>query len=98
MNPVEPTVDQATSYFKAMADGKSVPITPENSRGLGVVRSPPMYHVTTPTNQVLAQARETLKREKVIRGFEGESQAKKSKLPQKKKKKTTRDYLMPGLE
>ncbi len=96
MNPVEPTVDQATSYFKAMADGKSVPIAPENSKGLGVARAPFMYHVTTPTNQVIAQARETVKREKVIRGLEREPQAKKSKQPQKKKKST--QYLMPGLD
>ena len=105
MNPIEPTVDQATAYFTDMANGKSVAIAPEHSIGLGVVRtSPPTYHVITPTNQALAQAREAVKRQKVIRGPEDASSAKKVKREtvksQKKKsgQEISEDYLMPGLD
>jgi len=101
MNPTEPTVEQATAYFKDMANGESVPIAPELSKGLGMVRTPTIYHVITPTNQTLAQARETIKRQKVIRGTVDERPIKKVKRealqPQKKKKKSE-NYLMPGLD
>ena len=105
MKPTKPTVDQATAYFRDMANGKSVPIAPEISKGLGVVRTPSIYHVITPTDQALARARETVKRQKVTRGPKDEPSIKKVKRepvkPQKKKisgKHKSEDYLMPGLD
>lgn len=104
MNPKEPTVDQSTVYFRDMANGKSVALAPEHSVGLGVVHTPPTYHVITPTKQALAQAREAVMRQKVIRRPEDAPSAKKVKRetekPQKKKSKKERSevYLMPGLD
>ena len=88
-----------------MANGKFVPIAPEVSKGLGVVRTPSIYHVITTTDQALDRAREAVKRQKVIRGPKDEPPTKKVKRepvkPQKKKisgKQKSEDYLMPGLD
>ena len=103
MNPTEPTVEQATAYFRNMAKGKPVPIAPGRSNGLGVVHAPTTYHVTTPTNQTLAQAQEAVERKKVIRGPGNGKNTKKDikglAKPAKKKKNTRKnEYLTPGLE
>ena len=105
MNPTEPTVEQATAYFRDMVDGKSVTIAPGRSKGLGVVHTPASYPVTTPTDQALAQAREVVERRKVIRGPGYGKETKKAlrgpTIPSKRKKKNPTketDYSMPGLE
>ena len=100
MNPREPTAEQATAYFRDMAKGKYVPIALEHSKGLGGVHTPSIYHVTTPTDQTLARAREAVEKQKVIRGPEDERPIKKVKRgPVKKTKKPrSNEYSMPGLE
>ena len=105
MKPTKPTADQATAYFMDMANGKSVPIAPGIFKGLGVARTPSIYHVITPTDQALFRARETVKRQKVIRGSKDEPPIKKFQREsvKSKKKKTSgkqksKDYLMPGLD
>ena len=92
---MNPTVEQAVAYFKDMANGKSVPIAPGRSKGLGASYTTPVYHTRynqVPTNQALAQAHETVERQKVIRGHEGGHQKSKAK------KKKPNDYQTPGLD
>ena len=91
---MNPTAEQAITYFRDMANGKSVPIAAGRKRGLGVVQSP--YHMTTPTDQALTRAYESVQRQKVIRGPEDNYQAKKVIKGPAKSKKTSASTPKPG--
>ena len=108
VNPEEPTVAAAVTYFVDMAKGKTSPSNQNGRSGLGAVRQPATYHVipkvklVTPTAQALAQAKSTLERSKVIRGGptsrKRTSARESSPAGQKKKKNYRDDYQTPGLD
>jgi len=70
MNLTEPSTEQAIAYFRDMANGKAVSTASERPKGAAT------YHVTTPADQVLAQAYEAVERQKVIRGPQDGQQSK----------------------
>ena len=104
IEPEEPTVAAAVTYFVDMAKGKIAPSKPNGRTGLGVVHRPSTYHVipnikqVTPTAQALAQAEDRLDRSKVIRGQP--TSRKRNAQPRSAGQKRIRkaDYQTPGLD
>lgn len=95
MNPEEPTLAAAVAYFVDIAKGKTA--SSYGQTGLGAVRQPTTYHVippvklVTPTAQAVAQAKDILGEQKVIKG-------RKRNGPPSTGHKRPKVYQTPGLD
>lgn len=105
VQPEEPDVEAAVSYFVDMAKGKTAPTKHAAHRGLGAVRHPTTFHVIpkveliSPTAEALDRAKASLSREKVIRGQTRSRKRKAGEHTSSGKSRKTKDqYHMPGLD
>lgn len=101
MNPEEPTLAAAVAYFTDMAKGKTTASRKYSQNGLGAAKYPSTYRVipnikfVTPSAQALAQAKDSLDREEVIRG-KPKPRKRHMQAPSGQRKKS-KGYLTPGL-